>query len=148
MWIPSINRIVIGIRIDATSQPQTNQITYNSATSQQAYRNFAEVHQPEKVLDYFMYLRLSPGEYDKLLAMDPKIVQANIIDYVTFLTNSDKCPLVQSLYINLLFASSLLWMTSHWIGTAFTPIKAIIRRLQKIGLIPIQKVYSWQEIRL
>jgi hypothetical protein len=51
MRIPSINRIVIGIRIDATSQPQTNQITYNGASSQQAYRNFAEVHQLEKVLD-------------------------------------------------------------------------------------------------
>src|SRR5918994_1164889 len=78
---PSINRIVIGIRIDATSQ--------------QAYRNFAEVHQPEKCWIISCHLRLSPGEYDKLLAMDTKIAQANIIDYITFLTNSDKCPLVQ-----------------------------------------------------
>jgi hypothetical protein len=41
-----------------------------------------------KALGYFMsYLRLSPGDYDRLLAKDPKSIQMDICDFVNFMKN-------------------------------------------------------------
>ena len=62
----------------------------------QAYRNFIDVcrspytrYQYRKVIEYFMsYLRIPKQEYSKLLELDPRIIQANIIDYISFLKKS------------------------------------------------------------
>ena len=64
--------------------------------SQQAYRNFIDTcrspytrYMYNKSLDYFMsYLKLPQGAYNKLLETDPKIAQANVIDYVTYMSKS------------------------------------------------------------
>jgi integrase len=74
----------------------SNPTPTNLVTNEQAYRNFIEACRSpstrylyKKILDYFMsYLRIPQGEYSKLLEMDSKITQANIIDYVAFLKKS------------------------------------------------------------
>jgi hypothetical protein len=58
-----------------------------------AYRNFVETCRSpatrrmySKILRYFMsFLRLSPGDYDKLLDKDPKTIQMDICDFVAFM---------------------------------------------------------------
>src|SRR5918996_499284 len=77
--------------------------TYGSSSSAektdkntQAYRNFIDAcrspytrYQYYKVIEYFMsYLRVPKGEYSKLLEPDLRIIQANIIDYISFLRKS------------------------------------------------------------
>jgi integrase len=65
-------------------------------TDIQAYRNFIDAcrsphtrYQYQKAIEYFMsYLRIPQQEYSKLLEPDPRIIQANIIDYISFLRKS------------------------------------------------------------
>lgn len=65
-------------------------------TDTQAYRNFIDAcrsphtcYQYHKAIEYFMsYLRVPQQEYSKLLEPDPRIIQANIIDYISFLRKS------------------------------------------------------------
>jgi hypothetical protein len=69
-----------------------------------------------KALGYFMsYLRLSPGDYDRLLAKDPKSIQMDICDFVNFMKREHASATV-TLYlaaINKFFAmndiSTLNW---------------------------------------
>jgi integrase len=76
--------------------PNPTPIPTDLVTSEQAYRNFIDACRSSKTrylykksLDYFMsYLRIPLGVYNKLLEMDSKITQANIIDYIAFLRKS------------------------------------------------------------
>jgi hypothetical protein len=63
---------------------------YSHSRSQLAYRNFIETCRTpatrqmyDKALRYFMsYLRLPPDGYDRLIDVDHKIIQMNIVEYV------------------------------------------------------------------
>jgi integrase len=73
-----------------------------------------------KALGYFMsYLRLSPGDYDKLLDKDPKSIQMDICDFVNFMKKEHSSSTV-SLYLaalNKFFAmndiTTLNWKKIH-----------------------------------
>ena len=61
-----------------------------------AYRNLIDTcrsietrNMYSKALKYFMsYLRVPLGRYDKLLDLDHKIIQMNVIDYISYLRKS------------------------------------------------------------
>jgi integrase len=46
------------------------------------------------------YLRIPQNEYSKLLELDPRIIQANIIDYISFLRNSQKSSASIMMYLS------------------------------------------------
>ena len=91
------------------------------------YRNFIETcrspatrREYSKCLRYFMsFLRLSPGDYDKLLDKDPKTIQMDICDFVTFMKKEHSSATV-TLYlaaINKFYAmndiTTLNWKKIH-----------------------------------
>jgi hypothetical protein len=73
-----------------------------------------------KALGYFMsYLRLSPGDYDKLLDKGPKSIQMDICDFVNFMKKEHSSSTV-SLYLaalNKIYVindiSTLNWKKIH-----------------------------------
>lgn len=73
-----------------------NQYSNSLSRSQLAYRNFIDTCRTpatrlmyDKALRYFMpYLRLPPDGYDRLIDVDHKIIQTNIVEYVSYLKKS------------------------------------------------------------
>ena len=73
-----------------------SELAPNIATASIAYRNFIDTCRTEetrkmytKALKYFMsFLRLPLERYDKLVDLDQKIIQMNIIDYISHLRKS------------------------------------------------------------
>jgi integrase len=76
-------------------------------SSSLAFRNFSQTcKSPEtrgtytKFVNRFMnYLQIPRGEYDKLLEKDPKIIQMDICDYITFLRQIHASPATISLNV-------------------------------------------------
>jgi Phage integrase, N-terminal SAM-like domain len=84
------------------------QLSSTSAPSSSvAFRNFIHTcKSPEtrstytKFVNRFMdYLQIPLGEYDKLLEKDPKIIQMDICDYITFLRQDHASPATISLNV-------------------------------------------------
>ena len=64
-----------------------------------------------KVLEYYMkYLRLDPNnyDYDKLLEKDPKLIQMDICDFITFLRSTTTLSSGSISSMSRRFASSIL----------------------------------------
>jgi integrase len=95
--------------------------------SSNAYRNFVETcrspstrREYSKALRYFMsYLKLSPQDYDKLLDKDPRTIQMDICDFVTFMKKNHSSSSI-TLYLSALTKfyvmndiSTLNWKKIH-----------------------------------
>ena len=79
----------------------------SSSSTSLAFRNFIQTckspetrHAYIKALYRFMdYLQIPRSEYDKLLEKDPKIIQMDICDYITFLRENHASPATISLKV-------------------------------------------------
>jgi hypothetical protein len=112
-----------------------------------AYRNLANTCRSPATrqvytgaLNYFMtYLQLQKGDYDKLVQRDPKTIQMDICDFVSYMRGSGRSYAVVSVYVAALSKFFAMNDITTINCSKFTAIWVNMKRLQKIDLILIQK---------